>query len=152
MYVHADCIHVTSGGGKRAGTVNLKVSSRHCLPNAMTMDVSSQAPIELSHFCKFCLFFLQKLPEAAHQMSQTWEVERAEDQSFEAFRESAFQGCFICSKVWNLSERHRVAWVNFQRELWTPMYTLPSKRIFLSDSMSCIMTQYIGLLVTSDFV
>jgi hypothetical protein len=81
------------------------------------MEANPHALSELSRFCKFCILFLQELPEKAKQTRTL----RAQDQSFETFRESAYQRCFICSTLWNLNEKYRIAWSNFQPAHWTPM-------------------------------
>lgn len=85
----------------------------------MIVEGGSQTMAELSYFCKNCILYLQQLSEEIQQMTRT--LKKAKDQSFEAFRESARQRCFICSKIWNLTEKHRIAWLNFQQAQWTPM-------------------------------
>lgn len=37
------------------------------------------------------------------------------------FREASQQGCVVCSTIWNLTERHRLAWSNASLETWEPL-------------------------------
>lgn len=48
-------------------------------------------------------------------------------QSLERFRKAAADDCFICSKVWNLSEQHRRAWDCLPPENWSPFYYIIDK-------------------------
>ncbi|KAF2178046.1 hypothetical protein K469DRAFT_696156 [Zopfia rhizophila CBS 207.26] len=83
------------------------------------MGASSHAMDKPSHLCAVCLDFLQRLPEKVHETTNMFE--KAKDQPLETFREAARQQCFICSALWNLSEKHRAAWSNPQHVPWTPM-------------------------------
>jgi hypothetical protein len=83
----------------------------------MAVESSPHTTIELDHFCENCSLSLKGLSENDEQTRTL----RADDQSFETFRESARQQCFICSILWNLSEKHPITWSNVQPVHWTPM-------------------------------
>jgi hypothetical protein len=72
-----------------------------------------------SHFCSMCLDMLKRLSESSQETPAVWL--KAASQQFEAFREAAQQGCFICSTLWNLSEEHRVAWSSSPQVPWMPI-------------------------------
>ncbi|KAK1636331.1 hypothetical protein BDP81DRAFT_450232 [Colletotrichum phormii] len=44
-----------------------------------------------------------------------------QDQSLDGFRKAASGDCFICSKLWNLSELQRKGWETLNTQLWRPL-------------------------------
>lgn len=86
----------------------------------VTMDVSPYAMGKPSHLCAVCLEFLGKLPEHVQETTRTWDD--AKDQLFETFREAARRQCFICSTLWNLSEKYSATWSSPESVSWTPMH------------------------------
>ena len=86
----------------------------------ITMDVASNAAHEPSHLCSVCLESIYEIPERG-VLRTVEEHIQAKDQTLETFREAARQQCFICSTIWNLSEKHRLAWSSLQESSWKPM-------------------------------
>ncbi|KAI3539416.1 hypothetical protein CSPX01_08862 [Colletotrichum filicis] len=72
---------------------------------------------DTTFLCSICKQVVQRT--SSHSTCSPWIT--PPDQTLDAFRKAVLRDCFICSKLWNLSELHRIGWESLDPQLWRPL-------------------------------
>lgn len=85
-------------------------------------------PQPLDWPCSICKQVIE--PEAS---GSTLRSETPSGQTWEISSKAAADNCFICSKVWNLSEQHREAWDCLGPDAWTSLRDMVYREVDQSE-------------------
>ncbi|KAK1659931.1 heterokaryon incompatibility protein-domain-containing protein [Colletotrichum godetiae] len=96
--------------------VNSQFSSYH-LTTKPSPNSNSKMSTEMVVLCSVCTQVFQ--PTSGDSTSNRCIT--PQDQTFDSFRKAASGDCFICSKLWNLSELQRKGWETLSTQSWRPL-------------------------------
>ncbi|KAK1705813.1 heterokaryon incompatibility protein-domain-containing protein [Colletotrichum lupini] len=88
-----------------------------CPLTERTLDCNSNMSTDTTFLCSICKQVVQ--PTSSDSTPSRLITPR--DQTLDAFRKAVSRDCFICSKLWNLSELHRIGWESLDPQLWRPL-------------------------------
>lgn len=87
------------------------------LPTERTPGCDTNMSTETTFLCSVC----KQVVQPVSSDSTSSRLVTPQGQSLDAFRTAGLGDCFICSKLWNLSEFHRKGWELLDPQSWRPL-------------------------------